>query len=133
MPTSLFVSRTLSSLRTMGRSIDQILQTLLARPLPPLEPGTKVYDPSLTKDIKGSGEHRYVIAGESLPVVYAPRSARADHVFTSALVEGVALTITALHLANDDIENCHLIAQAHEGVSHACVDVLQPCRRQASH
>lgn len=25
----------------------------------------------------------------------------------------------ALHLANDDIENCHLIAQAHEGVSIA--------------
>ena len=23
----------------------------------------------------------------------------------------------ALHLANDDIENCHLIAQEHEGVS----------------
>jgi hypothetical protein len=29
------------------------------------------------------------------------------------------LTGAALHLANDDIENCHLIAQAHEGVSVA--------------
>jgi hypothetical protein len=49
----------------MGRSTDQILETLLSRPLPPLEPGTKVFDPALTKEIKGSGEHRYVVAGES--------------------------------------------------------------------
>jgi hypothetical protein len=32
------------------------------------------------------------------------------------LVEMVA-DFLALHLANDDIERCHLIAQEHEGVS----------------
>lgn len=48
----------------MARSTDQILEVILARPLPPLEPGTKVFDPSLTKEIKQSGENKYVIAGK---------------------------------------------------------------------
>jgi hypothetical protein len=49
----------------MTRSTDQIVQTLFARSeLPPLEPGTKVYDQSLTKDISGLKEDKFVIAGE---------------------------------------------------------------------
>ncbi|WVQ79571.1 hypothetical protein IAT38_001670 [Cryptococcus sp. DSM 104549] len=62
---------------------DEIVAHLFARPLPPLEPGTKVYDSSLMKTIAGLNEHKYVIA--------------------------------ALHLANDDINHCHLIAQDNEG------------------
>lgn len=62
---SLATRRYLSIAINMGRSTDQILEKLLARPLPPLEPGTKVFDPSLTEEIKASGEHQYVIAGES--------------------------------------------------------------------
>lgn len=57
------------NLCNMARSTDDILKTLLARPLPPLEPGTKVYDPSLTKDIKGSGENKFVIAGEYVSAI----------------------------------------------------------------
>jgi hypothetical protein len=49
----------------MTRSIDQIVQALFARSeLPPLEPGTKVYDQSLTKYIKSLKEDKFVIAGE---------------------------------------------------------------------
>jgi len=49
----------------MTRSTDQIVQALLARSeLPPLEPGTKVYDQSLTKDIKSLKDDKFVIAGE---------------------------------------------------------------------
>jgi hypothetical protein len=52
-------------IHTMTRSTDQIVQTLFARSeLPPLEPGTKVYDPSLTKDIKSLMEDKFVIAGK---------------------------------------------------------------------
>ena len=66
--------RTLQTTATkMTRSTDQILQILLARPLPPLEPGTKVYDPSLTKEIKKSGENKFVIAGEYLGAPSAQR------------------------------------------------------------
>jgi hypothetical protein len=49
----------------MTRSTDQIVHVLFARSeLPPLEPGTKVYDQSLTKDIKSLKEDKFVIAGE---------------------------------------------------------------------
>jgi hypothetical protein len=50
---------------TMTRSADQIVHALFARSeLPPLEPGTKVYDQSLTKDIKSLKEDKFVIAGK---------------------------------------------------------------------
>jgi hypothetical protein len=49
----------------MARSTDQIVQTLFARSeLPPLEPGTRVYDQSMTKDIKSLKEDKFVIAGK---------------------------------------------------------------------
>ena len=49
---------------TMTRT-DEIQSVLFARdPIPPLEPGTKVFDPSLTKDIAGLKDHKYVVAGE---------------------------------------------------------------------
>jgi len=49
----------------MTRSTNQIVQALFARSeLPPLEPGSKVYDQSLTKDIKSLKEDKFVIAGE---------------------------------------------------------------------
>ncbi|WVR09289.1 hypothetical protein IAU60_006354 [Kwoniella sp. DSM 27419] len=67
----------------MTKTTDQIISHIFDRPPPPLEPGTKVYAPELTQDIKGLKEHQYVIA--------------------------------AIHLANDDIEGCHLIAQDNEG------------------
>ena len=58
-------SPTVRQLYTMTRSTDQVVQALFARSeLPPLEPGTKVYDQSLTKDIKGLKEDKFVIAGE---------------------------------------------------------------------
>jgi len=58
-------SLTVRQLYTMTRSTDQVVQALFARSeLPPLEPGTKVYDQSLTKDIKGLKEDKFVIAGE---------------------------------------------------------------------
>jgi hypothetical protein len=48
----------------MARTTDQVVKALLARTeLPPLEPGTKVYDPSLTPDIAGLKEDKFVIAG----------------------------------------------------------------------
>jgi hypothetical protein len=51
----------------MTRSTDQIVEKLLARTdLPPLEPGTKVYDQSLTGDIKTLKEDKFVIAGKYL-------------------------------------------------------------------
>ncbi|RSH85748.1 hypothetical protein EHS25_003889 [Saitozyma podzolica] len=68
----------------MSSTTDSVATQLFARdPIPPLEPGKKVYDPKLTKTIASLDEHEYVKA--------------------------------ALHLANDDIHNCHEIAQAHEG------------------
>jgi len=49
----------------MARSTDQIVQALFARSeLPPLEPGTKVYDRSLANDIKDLNEGKFVIAGK---------------------------------------------------------------------
>jgi hypothetical protein len=49
----------------MARSTDQIVQTLFARSeLPPLKPGTRVYDQSMTKDIKSLKEDKFVIAGK---------------------------------------------------------------------
>ncbi|OCF35851.1 hypothetical protein I316_02344 [Kwoniella heveanensis BCC8398] len=68
-----------------SKTTDEIVSHLFdaSRPLPPLEPGKKVYAPELTKTIGGLKEHEYVIA--------------------------------ALHLANDDIHHCHLIAQDNEG------------------
>ncbi|WVF67726.1 hypothetical protein IAT40_002485 [Kwoniella sp. CBS 6097] len=68
-----------------AKTTDEIVSHLFdrGRPLPPLEPGEKVYAPELTKTIAGLDEHMYVIA--------------------------------ALHLANDDIHHCHLIAQDNEG------------------
>ncbi|OCF57840.1 hypothetical protein L486_05305 [Kwoniella mangroviensis CBS 10435] len=66
------------------KTTDEIVSQLFSRSTPPpLEPGTKVYAPELTKSIAGLKEHMYVIA--------------------------------ALHLANDDIHHCHLIAQDNEG------------------
>ncbi|WVW85200.1 hypothetical protein I302_107238 [Kwoniella bestiolae CBS 10118] len=65
------------------KTTDEIASHLFARSPPPLEPGTRVYAPELTKPIAGLKEHMYVIA--------------------------------ALHLANDDIHHCHLIAQDNEG------------------
>jgi hypothetical protein len=51
----------------MTRSTDQIVQALFARSeLPPLEPGSNVYDQSLTKDIKSLKQDKFVIAGESI-------------------------------------------------------------------
>lgn len=90
----------------MTRSTEQIVEALFGRSdLPPLEPGTKVYDQSLTKDIKNLKEDKFVIAGEctARPLGQSLERASTDH--------------TALHLANDDIESCHLIAQEYEGVS----------------
>ncbi|TYJ57242.1 hypothetical protein B9479_001974 [Cryptococcus floricola] len=58
---------------------DEIVTHLFARPLPPLEPGTQIYDTSIISSISALDEHRFVKA--------------------------------ALHLANDDINHCHLIAQ----------------------
>lgn len=58
-----YPSRSLSSIMT--RSTDQIVEKLFARSrLPPLEPGTNVYDPSLTSDIKRLKEDKFVVAGE---------------------------------------------------------------------
>jgi hypothetical protein len=58
-------SLSLRHIYTMTRSTDQIVQALFARSeLPPLEPGTKVYDQSLTKDIKSLKEDKFVIAGK---------------------------------------------------------------------
>jgi hypothetical protein len=55
-------------LHTMTRTTDQIVEILFARTeLPPLEPGKKVYDQSLTKDIKGLKDDKFVIAGECGP------------------------------------------------------------------
>jgi hypothetical protein len=52
-------------LHTMTQTIDQIVEVLFARTeLPPLEPGKKVYDQSLTKDIKGLKDDKFVIAGQ---------------------------------------------------------------------
>ena len=45
-------------------STDDIVKKLFSRSPPPLEPGTKVYDPSLTPVISGLKEHKYVKAGE---------------------------------------------------------------------
>ncbi|WOO77274.1 uncharacterized protein LOC62_01G000863 [Vanrija pseudolonga] len=68
----------------MASQTDAIVERLLGRkPLPPLEPGSKVWDTELARAIAGLDEHRFVIA--------------------------------ALHLANDDIDACHRIAQASEG------------------
>lgn len=61
--TSISISNS-STLHSM--STDQIISKLFdpSRPLPPLEPGTKVYDKALTGEIKGLKEHKYVIACE---------------------------------------------------------------------
>jgi hypothetical protein len=49
----------------MTLSTDAIQSKLFARTdLPPLEPGTKVYDEGLVKEIAGLEEHKLVIAGE---------------------------------------------------------------------
>lgn len=82
--------------------VDSILARLLdpARPLPPLCP-KKVYDPDLQKQIGKLPEHKYLVAGAPLQ---AP------------LTCPTMLTRAVLHLANDDIEGCHLIAQANEAV-----------------
>ena len=61
----------------MTSSIDAIQTKLFSRPAPVLEPGTKVWDKALTKDIEGLEEHRFVIAGELLqPLVSAVPSGR---------------------------------------------------------
>ncbi|WVO14596.1 hypothetical protein L204_102231 [Cryptococcus depauperatus] len=65
------------------KTLDEVVTYLFARPLPLLEPGTKIYDPNLVNVISNLSVHKYVKA--------------------------------ALHLANDDIQNCHLIAQDNEG------------------
>lgn len=50
----------------MGRTVDQLQEEILARTeLPPLEPGKKVWNEGLTKDIKECGAHKYTIAGMS--------------------------------------------------------------------
>lgn len=88
----------------MPSQTDAIVERLLGRkPLPPLEPGSKVWDAELARAIAGLDEHRFVIAGAF------PRS-------RSMLTHAVAL-----HLANDDIESCHRIAQASEGVGLGAV------------
>jgi hypothetical protein len=48
----------------MVTSIDSIQEKLFARSPPQLEPGTKVWDKELTKEIKGLKVHRFVIACE---------------------------------------------------------------------
>jgi len=125
----------------MALSIDAIQTKLFSRPAPVLEPGTKVWDKALTKDIEGLEEHRFVIAGELLQaLVSAVPSGRHELVrlarvclillyttagqstlshLTSALRTSEIWTVltVALHLANDDIHHAHLIAQDSEGVS----------------
>ena len=50
----------------MTMSTDAIQSKLFARTdLPPLEPGTKVYDEGMVKEIAGLKEHKLVIAGGS--------------------------------------------------------------------
>lgn len=103
----------------MSASIDTIQQTLFARPLPPLEPGTKVYDKSLTSQIKALKEHRFVIACEhGSNLIYRD--------------DPPAILTPALHLANDDIHNAHLIAQDSEGVSFSTEGPAYPWRVVAS-
>lgn len=41
---------------------EAIVKQLFDRPLPPLEPGTTVYDSSLTKRIANLPEHQFVVA-----------------------------------------------------------------------
>jgi len=122
----------------MATSIDSIQQKLFSRPLPPLEPGTKVWDKGLTKEIKGLKEHRFVIAGKSSVLHYpvnrlqcsesslqgSPLAVlffyfsicRSPTLVRLEYTQGFELMV-ALHLANDDIHHAHLIAQDSEGVS----------------
>lgn len=48
----------------MSTSTDAVVERLFSRDLPPLEPGTKVWAPDLTKAIKDLDEHRFTKAGE---------------------------------------------------------------------
>jgi hypothetical protein len=50
---------------------DAIVKQLFDRPLPPLEPGTTVYDKSLVDRIAKLQEHMFVVACESITKVYA--------------------------------------------------------------
>lgn len=46
---------------------EAVVTYLFARPtLPPLEPGSEVYDKNLVKAIKGLNAHKYVKAGQSI-------------------------------------------------------------------
>jgi hypothetical protein len=50
---------------SMSSTTDSVATQLFARdPIPPLEPGKKMYDPKLTKTIASLDEHEYVKAGE---------------------------------------------------------------------
>lgn len=49
--------------RLMSTSTDAVVERLFSRDLPPLEPGTKVWAPDLTKAIKDLDEHRFTKAG----------------------------------------------------------------------
>lgn len=46
---------------------EAVVTYLFARPtLPPLEPGSEVYDRNLVKSIEGLDVHKYVKAGQSI-------------------------------------------------------------------
>lgn len=113
-----------SSSRALSMQTDEIVQRLFERDLPPLEPGTTLWDPSLKKSIAALDEHRYVIAGEYRSWNHMVLSCAGDQVSVEELSPTRRRTSSAtldssrsaLHLANDDIDGCHLIAQDNEGV-----------------
>jgi len=45
---------------------DAVISQLLSRPLPPLEPGTKIYSPELTQKISKLTVHDFVKGSKSL-------------------------------------------------------------------
>jgi hypothetical protein len=46
----------------MSSETDSIVKKLFERPLPPLEPGTTVYDKTLVDKISKLPEHKFVVA-----------------------------------------------------------------------
>jgi len=79
-------------------STDEIVAKLKRRALPLLKP-TSPWDPDLASTITalGNHEHEFVVAGK--------------------YVSPPSQLTAALHLANDDLDRCHAIAQRNEGVS----------------
>lgn len=109
-------------------STDAVVERIFSRDPPPLEPGTKVWAPELTKTIDSLNEHRFTKAGEHRSATCTVQLFHASLFPGSSAAGGgqssrhlFPANFSALHLANDDINNCHLIAQASEGVSFAAV------------